>query len=387
MKPFKRLKENFKPSEKTLVVGAGSFIRDLLIEIERRPGAKYRITGIVAWEEPDTAFDYGYPLLGTADNLHYIIEQHKPGVIIVEPPDDCPRPTDRQLLEARVFRNIRVEHAQTVFEQVSGKLPLETYAPKDIIYSNGFLPGRSALIAARLLSLGFAGLGLVVLAPLMLLIAFLIRIDSAGPVIFSQERSGMAGRSFKLLKFRTMELSDQQGSEWEEDNLLRITRVGRWLRKSRLDELPQFFNILRGDMNLVGPRPHPASNFELFVLAARNTPESGVQIPYYSMRHSVRPGITGWAQVRYRYANNLYEEMEKLRFDLYYLKHYSLWLDIRILAETVAMVFVRDRQVRDQTQDQPRRADTATDLSDMVQKIHRAASKPGPQTIRRRDTG
>jgi lipopolysaccharide/colanic/teichoic acid biosynthesis glycosyltransferase len=281
---------------------------------------------------------------------------------------------------------VRIEHAQAVYEQVTGKLPLETYAPKDIIYSNDFLPSRAALVAARLLSVGLAGLGLVLLAPLMLLIALLIRIDSAGPVIFSQERSGKAGRSFKLLKFRTMVPTDQQDSEWEEDNLLRITRVGRWLRKARLDELPQFFNILSGDMNLVGPRPHPASNFELFVLAARNTPESGDQIPYYSMRHSVRPGITGWAQVRYRYANNLHEEMEKLRFDLYYLKHYSLWLDLRILVETVAMIFVRSHPVRDQAQDQPQVADTETDLSDRVQKFPRAADKPRHQAIRRRDT-
>jgi len=189
-----------------------------------------------------------------------------------------------------------------------------------------------------------------------------------------------------LLTFRTMVPSDHQRSEWEEDNLLRITRVGRWLRKARLDELPQFFNILSGDMNIVGPRPHPASNFELFVLAARNTAESGVQIPYYSMRHSVRPGITGWAQVRYRYANNLFEEMEKLRFDLYYLKHYSLWLDLRILVETVAMIFVHSPQVREQAQDQPCVADTATDLTEMVEKIHRAANQPRHQAIPRRDT-
>jgi len=386
MKRLKPIMQNFSPAKQTLVVGAGSFIRDLLAEINRRPGCKYRITGIVAWEEADEASGCGYPVLGTADNLHRIIQLHNPSVIIVEPPDDRARPTDRQLLQARVFRNVRIEHAQAAYEQVTGKLPLETYAPKDIIYSNDFVPSRAALIAARLLSLGFAGLGLILLAPLMLLIAFLIRIDSAGPVIFSQERSGMAGRSFKLLKFRTMVPADQQLSEWEEDNMLRITRVGRWLRKARLDELPQFFNILSGDMNIVGPRPHPASNFELFVLAARNTAESGVQIPYYSMRHSVRPGITGWAQVRYRYANNLFEEMEKLRFDLYYLKHYSLWLDLRILVETVAMIFVHSHQVRDQAQDQPCVADTATDLSEMVEKIHRAANKPGHQAIRRRDT-
>jgi len=377
------------PAEMTLVVGAGSFIRDLLTEIRRQPGCNYRIIGIVAWEKTDKTYGYGYPVLGTADNLHQIIQQHKPRVIIVEPPDDRARATDRQLLEARVFQNVRIEHAQDVYEQVTGKLPLESYAPEDIIYSNAFRPGRATLIVARMLSLAFASVGLVLVAPLMLLIAFLIRIDSPGPVIFSQERSGKSGRSFKLLKFRTMVPSDLHSSEWEEDNVCRITRVGRWLRKSRLDELPQFYNVLRGDMNMVGPRPHPSSNFALFVLTARNTPESGVQIPYYSMRHSVRPGITGWAQVRYRYANNLFEEMEKLRFDLYYLKHYSIWLDIQILAETATMIFVRSRQnhdlAQDRTHDHPRDTDTATDFPHVVENFHQTANMPRRQAIRRGD--
>lgn len=391
MKAFKHFMTHFKPAKKTLVLGAGPFIRGLLAEIKGQPACRYRITGIVTWEDLDEALGCGFPVLGTVDHLHRIIQQHKPGVIIVEPPDDGTGPTDRQLLEARVFRKVRIEHAQTVYEQVTGKLPLETYTPNNIIYSNDFLPSRAALIATRLLSLGFAGLGLVLLAPLMLLIGLLIKLDSAGPVLFSQERSGLNGRPFKLRKFRTMASAEGHQSEWEHDNVHRITRVGRWLRKCRLDELPQFFNVLSGDMNIVGPRPHPSSNFDLFVLAARNTPESGVQIPYYSMRSSVRPGITGWAKVRYRYANNLDEEMEKLRFDLYYLKHYSLWLDIRILIETVTMIFVTSRsaqaQTADRPQDQPRVADIATDLSEMVEKkIQRASNRAGLQAIRRRDT-
>jgi exopolysaccharide biosynthesis polyprenyl glycosylphosphotransferase len=380
-----RFMPNINPPEKTLLLGTGPFMRDLLVEIKRRPGCRYRVTGIIASEELDKAGGYGYPVLGTVDDLHRIIRQHEPEVIIVAPPGDCSGATDRQLLEARVLQNVRIEHAQAVYEEVAGKLPLETFAPENIIYSNDFRPGRAALAATRLLSLGFAAVGLILLSPLMLLIALLVRIDSAGPVFFSQERSGMAGRPFKLLKFRTMLAAVQQESEWEEDNIHRITRVGWWLRKCRLDELPQFINILKGDMNIVGPRPHPSSNFELFVLAARNTPESGVQIPYYSMRYSVRPGITGWAQVRYRYANNLHEEMEKLRFDLYYLKHYSLWLDIRILVETVTMIFTGSHQVQDQAPDQLLVADTVTDLSGRAEKIPAAADQPPQMDVRSRD--
>jgi lipopolysaccharide/colanic/teichoic acid biosynthesis glycosyltransferase len=127
-------------------------------------------------------------------------------------------------------------------------------------------------------------------------------------------------------------------SEWVRDNGHRLTRLGRRLRQFRLDELPQLVNILTGDMTLVGPRPHPVSNHPLFVLVMRNAPSCGEPIPYYALRSMVRPGITGWAQVRYRYANDLEEEIEKMRYDLYYIKHRSLWLDLRILAETVKVV-------------------------------------------------
>ena len=145
----------------------------------------------------------------------------------------------------------------------------------------------------------------------------------------------MAARRFKLIKFRTMHLVDAAPSEWVRDNEERITRVGKWLRKFRFDELPQFFNVIRGDMNLVGPRPHPVSNFELFT----------ARIPYYSLRSGVRPGITGWAQVRYGYANNLDEETEKMRYDLYYIKHLSLSFDVRILFDTVKTVLFGSQSV------------------------------------------
>jgi lipopolysaccharide/colanic/teichoic acid biosynthesis glycosyltransferase len=136
-----------------------------------------------------------------------------------------------------------------------------------------------------------------------------------------------------------MHVTGAPRSEWAADNCDRVTRVGKWLRAWRLDELPQFINIVRGEMNLVGPRPHPVSNLDLFTLVARNLNElSGVAIGYYELRSMVRPGLTGWAQVRYGYANNLEEEIEKLRFDLYYVKHASPWLDLRILFETARVM-------------------------------------------------
>jgi lipopolysaccharide/colanic/teichoic acid biosynthesis glycosyltransferase len=147
-------------------------------------------------------------------------------------------------------------------------------------------------------------------------------------VFFVHQRVGLGGRPFRLLKFRSMRPMSSRTSEWVRDNGDRITRVGKWLRKTRLDELPQFWNIIRGDMNLVGPRPHPVTNYEMFA----------EHIPYYSLRALVRPGITGWAQIRYGYANDLEEETEKMRYDLFYIKHLSLLLDLRILFDTVKIV-------------------------------------------------
>jgi lipopolysaccharide/colanic/teichoic acid biosynthesis glycosyltransferase len=157
-----------------------------------------------------------------------------------------------------------------------------------------------------------------------------IKLDSRGPLLFVQARAGLGGRPFRLLKFRTMHPASGPTSEWARDNDQRITRAGRWLRKFRLDELPQFVNMLRGDMNLVGPRPHPLSNFDLFSRT----------VPYYWLRSLVRPGVTGWAQVRHGYANDLEEETEKMRYDLYYIKHRSILRDIHILLDTVRVVLL-----------------------------------------------
>lgn len=322
----------------TLVIGTGRLVRELLEEVRRHPRCGYRIDGIVV--EPSFEGDRyeGHAVLGTIEELDSILRERAPERIIVTDVQGEAELFEHHLLEASVSREVRIEEAAAVFERLSGKLPLEAYGLDDVIYTDTFRPGGFSLFATRLMSLVVASAGLLLCAPLMVSIALLIKLDSPGPVLFVQERAGYRGRRFKLAKFRTMRPADGPTSEWEGDNADRITRVGHWLRKYRLDELPQFFNVLRGDMNLVGPRPHPSSNIALLALVARNTPDSGMPIPFYTLRSSVRPGITGWAQVRFRYANNLQEEIEKLRYDLYYLKHYSLRLDLRILLETAWVV-------------------------------------------------
>ena len=233
----------------------------------------------------------------------------------------------RHLLDARA-RGILIEDGVEMYERLTGKLAIESLTPSNLIFSKAFRKSALEIAIGRAISLAVAVTGVVVLAPLLVMIALVIKLDSPGPVLFVQNRVGLGGRPFRLLKFRSMQPTASAASEWVRDNGDRITRVGKWLRKIRLDELPQFWNIIRGDMNLVGPRPHPVSNFELF---AEN-------IPYYSLRAVVRPGVTGWAQIRHGYANNLEEETEKMRYDLFYIKHLSVRLDLRILFDTVKIV-------------------------------------------------
>src|SRR4029450_8571171 len=211
--------------------------------------------------------------------------------------------------------------------------------PRGAVRAGRFGPSRTGQLFSRVVSLVVAILGLALLSPLLALIAIAVKLDSRGPVLFVHKRIGLHGRCFPLLKFRTMHAARGPRSEWERDNRDRVTRVGRILRAFRLDELPQFINVVRGEMNLIGPRPHPASNFDLFPLVARNLNQvTGTAVDYYSLRTMVRPGITGWAQVRYQYANDLDEEIEKLRYDLYYVKDVSAMLDLRIMLDTVVVM-------------------------------------------------
>ncbi len=295
-----------------------------------------RIIGLVDGARQDGESPPPWPVLGPLERLDKIIEETRPHRIIAALGERRGKLPVGTLLEARL-RGISVEEGVTVYERLTGKLAIEWLTPSPLIFAGGFRRSGTTQVVSRAVSLLVSAVGLVASAPLLGLIALAIRLDSPGPVFFVQERVGQGGKRFKLIKFRTMHPGGQR-SEWVRDNRDRITRVGRWLRKFRLDELPQFVNILRGDMNVVGPRPHPFSNFALFVTVLRNCPEWCEQIPYYSLRLTVRPGLTGWAQVRYRYANDLEEEVEKTCYDLYYIKHLSLLLDLRILLDTVKTV-------------------------------------------------
>ena len=317
--------------ERLLILGTGPMARRLVEELQARWQHRYRIVGIVddtaALREPPFQQFPG----GSLVHLPAIIEQVVPDRIVIALDERRGRLPVRELLEWRT-RGIVVENAVEAYERVTGKLAIEALTPSNLLFARGFTRGfvKSRIDRAfgRAVSVVVAVLGLIAFAPLLAAVAAAIKLDSAGPVFFVHDRVGLRGRRFGLIKFRTMHPRRETTSEWARDNRDRVTRVGRWLRSFRLDELPQFVNILRGDMNLVGPRPHPVSNFDLFVAT----------IPHYWMRAVVRPGITGWAQIRYGYANNLDEETEKMRYDLYYIEHRSAWLDVRILLATIGIV-------------------------------------------------
>jgi exopolysaccharide biosynthesis polyprenyl glycosylphosphotransferase len=313
--------------ERVLVLGTSPLAFKLIREIEARPHFRYAVAAVVDDANIAGALPARIPFRGPLEHVDKIIDELRPHRIVVALSDRRGHLPLPQLLEARV-RGIPVEDGAQMYERLAGKLAIEALTPSNLIFSGHFRKSYLDLAAGRAISLLASFTGMILLSPLLGLVALLIKMESVGPVFFVQERVGMAAKHFRLIKFRTMRLVDTRTSEWACDNTQRITRIGKWLRKFRVDELPQFFNVIRGDMNLVGPRPHPVSNFELFV----------ENIPYYPLRSVVRPGITGWAQVRFGYANNLDEETEKMRYDLYYIKHLSVWFDLRILFDTIKIV-------------------------------------------------
>ena len=339
--------------KRALILGGGQLASDLIREIGRSPGCGYTLAGILADAGVPTGAVGRLPVFRSLDDLQTVIDGVRPDCIIVALSERRGRLPIHELVAARVHGRISVLDGEEVYERLTGKIAIELLTPSTVIFSHDFRPTRTAASIARLVSVVVAAVGLVCLLPLLAAIALLIKFDSRGPVLFVQERIGLRGRRFRLLKFRTMHPSANRMSEWVRDNGDRITRAGRWLRRFRLDELPQFINVLKGDMNIIGPRPHPVSNWELFVLVSRNTPACGEQIPYYSLRSLVRPGITGWAQVRYQYANDLDEEIEKMRYDLYYIKHLSLLLDLRILLETIKVVTLGRERVEAEEEEHP----------------------------------
>lgn len=315
-------------SEAVLLLGGGPLAVEVAHQIRTRPDLALRLVGVL---NPAGTECEGVRL-GDYGDVRDVVRRVRPDRIVVAMPDRRGNLPVSDLLACR-FRGIAVEEGTRAFERFSGRLAVESLTPSALIFGDGFRVNPVSLTLKRIVSVAIALVALLFATPLLLAIAAAIKLESAGPVFFIQERIGLRGRKFRLIKFRTMrQLPDMPGggdSVWGRDNASRVTRVGGLLRRYRFDELPQCLNILKGDMSLVGPRPEMAVNVATF----------SAVIPFYNLRHEVRPGLTGWAQVRAGYSMSTEEVTRKLCYDLYYIKHMSLTFDFQILVDTVKFVF------------------------------------------------
>jgi sugar transferase (PEP-CTERM system associated) len=268
-------------------------------------------------------------ILGNCDDLLDVAQRAQAELIVVALSERRKIFPLRDVLRCKL-NGIQIMEAPSFYELVQGRLMLESITPSWFIFSNGFRRTTIFSICKRVIDIVLSCIGLLITLPFFPLIAFAIKLDSPGPIFFSQERFGNKEKRFKLYKFRTMRQDAEKGTGavWAEKNDPRVTKLGRFFRGSRIDEIPQLINVLKGDMSFIGPRPERPE----FVEKLKQV------IPYYSKRHFIKPGLTGWAQVRYPYGSTVEDAVEKLRYDLYYIKNISPFLDTLIFFETIKVV-------------------------------------------------
>ena len=315
-------------NHRVLVLGVGRSVA-VLPELQFSGTRPFTILGFLE-DAPDAAdrVPAGFELLGKTKDLLSLADELRPDLILVALTEMRRALPAEELLECRL-RGINVEEWPTFYEKQTGKILVANLRPSWLIFSDGFVKTETTRMVKRTMDIGLALIGLSLSLPVMALVALAVKLDSKGPMLFRQKRVGERGRIFVLNKFRSMSVdAERNGAVWATAGDPRVTRVGRWIRQTRLDELPQFWNVLVGDMSFVGPRPERPE----FVGTLQR------EIPFYMGRHSVKPGITGWAQVRHRYAASVEDSMEKLQYDLYYIKNLSPLLDLVILLSTLQVV-------------------------------------------------
>ena len=324
-----------RPSERLLLVGTSQAAITLARELyERRDELGVEIVGFV---DPDPQ-RLGAPVLnpgviGTVEDIPSIVRARGVDRVVVSLADARGKLPMDKLLEMRLG-GTTFDHLASVYERYTGKIALENLRPSWFIFSGGFRKSRLLVAAKRSLDLLFAGVGLVLTLPLMGIIAIAVRASSSGPAMYHQQRVGYQGRIFTVHKFRTMcdDAEAKTGPVWAaKEGDARITWLGSRLRRARLDELPQLWNVLKGEMSFVGPRPERPE----FVT------ELTRDIQYYGQRHVIRPGLTGWAQVRYTYGASTEDALQKLQYDLFYIKNLSIALDLFIVFATIKTVILR----------------------------------------------
>lgn len=327
---YSRLLFRMIGAERVLFIGNSPVIRQVVQRLQERPELGFIPIGYLDIEEP-AGEPLPCPPLGSVENVKEVVATVKPDRIVVGMSERRHQLPVYDLLDLSLS-GVQVEESSMLYETAFTRICIHELRPSQLIFER-FGPRGRNLVVRNVVTYALASVALVVALPVMLLVALAIRLTSPGPVLFRQTRVGLGDRPFTLFKFRSMyvDAEARTGAVWAMEDDPRVTPLGRWLRKLRLDELPQLINVLRGEMTLVGPRPERPE----FV----NTLQE--QIPFYRQRHSVLPGITGWAQINYKYGNTLEDTVMKLEYDLYYIKNASLALDLYIMFHTVKIMLLQ----------------------------------------------
>jgi sugar transferase (PEP-CTERM system associated) len=315
--------------QRIMIIGSGPLAQNIAKEIVEGMDTGFKVIGFIT-EDPERIGEklVNPSIIGDQSQILDIATKERVDRIIVAIEERRGKFPDAQLLECKM-RGIAVEEGIEFYEHLTGRLQVESLRPSSLIFSDGFKKSKLTIWMKRVSGFSLSLIGLILLSPLILIISILIKIESRGPVFYKQERVGERGKIFRLLKFRSMvEEAESNGPVWAEQDDKRVTRVGRWMRKWRIDEIPQMFNVLKGDMSFVGPRPERP----FFVEKLRK------EIPFYDQRFSVKPGVTGWAQIKYPYGASNKDALEKLKYDLYYIKNISSLYDLLIVFETIKVV-------------------------------------------------
>lgn len=332
---FDWLALRLEPAERLLIVGTNPAAVGLAKELfDRRKELGVELVGFVDTDSSRVGMPLINPgVVGVIDEIPAIVKERRVDRVVVSLADARGKLSMDQLLHMKLNDGVRFDHLASVYEDYTGKIAVENLRPSWLIFSEGFRKERSLQAVKRLIDISCSLAGLLLTLPVQVLVALAVRLTSDGPVLYSQRRVGRDGAVFTIYKFRTMRADAEAftGAVWSTENDPRVTPLGRVLRRTRLDELPQLWNVLSGDMSVVGPRPERPE----FVT------ELTRQIPFYGQRHAVRPGVTGWAQVRYSYAASVEDSLQKLQYDLFYIKHMSIAFDLFIILETVKTVLVR----------------------------------------------
>jgi sugar transferase (PEP-CTERM system associated) len=332
---FEWLSGRVGPRERLLLVGTNQVAVDLASELfQRRQELGVEIVGFVDADPSKVGTVVLNPgVIGTVEDIPSIVRARGVDRVVVSLVDARGKLPMEKLLDMKLD-GVTFDHLPSVYEEYTGKIAVENLRPSWLIFSAGFKKSRTLAMSKRSLDVFLASMGLVVGLPLMAIIALAVRLSSPGPILYHQRRVGLRGHIFQVHKFRTMrdDAEAATGPVWAaKDGDARVTPIGRTLRRTRLDELPQLWNILIGEMSFVGPRPERPE----FVKDLTR------DIPYYGQRHVVRPGLTGWAQVRYTYGASTEDALQKLQYDLYYIKNLSIGLDLYIMFETIKTVVLQ----------------------------------------------